>query len=221
MVVVESDAEIIELRNGLRRIAPPYLLRKYDATDEDYEAIADEDLRCEFADGVLIVHSPASIEHEDRIIFLATLLNGFVSSQGIGRIYGSNTVMQLGHRRYCPDLSFLAADHRDRIQAKRVMGPVDLAVEVVSESTRAYDLGEKRDAYRQGEIPEIWFFDPDRTQCHVDFLEPDGYRDLALTAGSFSSRVLPGLTVDVAWLWADPLPNPLDCLRDATAPGVP
>src|SRR5438093_7984425 len=98
---ISDTAELRELRNDLRRIPPPYLIRKYEATEEDFEELAEEDLRCEYLDGVLIVHSPASVEHEDHVMFLATLLNGFVSCQGLGRVYGSNTVMQLGHRRFC------------------------------------------------------------------------------------------------------------------------
>src|SRR4051794_20714032 len=115
MEIIDST-EIRELRHDLRRLPPPYLIRKYEATEEEYEELAEEDLRCEYLDGVLIVHSPASVEHEGEVVFLTTILNIFVCSRGLGRVYGSNTVMQLAHRRFCADINFLAAEHADRIR---------------------------------------------------------------------------------------------------------
>ena len=35
-------------------------------------------------------------------------------------------------------------------------------MEMISNSTRAYDLGEKRIAYHAAKIPEIWFIDAER-----------------------------------------------------------
>jgi Uma2 family endonuclease len=211
------DAKYIrELREDLQRLSPPYLLRKYEASTEDYEELAHEDLRCEYLDGVLIVHSPASIQHEDRLVFLTTLLNAHVAGRRCGRVYASNAVMQLGERRFCPDLSYLAAEHADRIRGERVVGPMDLAVEMVSTSTRQYDLGEKRTAYHQGRIPEIWFIDADHKQVQVDTLEGEAYSTNTFSSGRFVSRILPGLSIDVTWFWAEPLPNPLECLKAAT-----
>ncbi len=210
-------AHIRELRAGLQRLRPPYVLRTYEATAEDYEELAHEDLRCEYLDGVLIVHSPASAQHEERLIFLATLLNTVVASRRLGRMYGSSVVMQLGERRFCPDLSYLAAQHTDRLRGERVVGPMDLAIEMVSSSTRDYDLGEKRNAYHQGLIPEIWFIDADHKQVQVDVLEGEVYSTNTFTAGRFASRILPGLSIDVSWFWTEPLPNPLECLKLATS----
>jgi len=215
-MLTANSSEILQLREDLRRLQPPYLLRKYDATQEDYDSIADEDLRCEFIDGVLIVHSPASVHHEERLVFLATLVNMFAASKQLGRVFGSNTVMELGQRRLCPDLSFLRTDHADRIQRGRVVGPMDLVIEMVSKSTRDYDLGERRNAYHEGRIPEIWFIDAELKQCQIDQLEDDTYSTRTLTTGRFTSRILPGLSLEVAWFWSDPPPNPLECLKVAT-----
>src|SRR5215468_7895012 len=108
MAILEAAAGIARVREQLQSIEPPYLLRKFEATPQDYEDLVDEDLRCEYADGVLIVHSPASLVHEGRLSFLGTIVNGYVTSRDLGRVYTSNAVMQLQHRRFCPDLSFLA-----------------------------------------------------------------------------------------------------------------
>ena len=204
------------LREDLLRIEPPFLLRKYEATEEDYESLAQEDLRCEYLDGVLIVHSPATLEHEERVGFLTILVGGFVSQRKLGRMYTSNAVMQFGgpsSKRFCADVSVLKHDSAKRVRGGRVHGPMDLAIEVISESTRAYDLGDKRRAYREGRVPEIWLLDYARKQAWFDLLVAGAYVEESMTSGRFNSRVLPGLSLDVGWIWAEELPEPLACLK--------
>jgi Uma2 family endonuclease len=219
VALLEAGENLEEAREAIRRMSPPYLLRKYEATPEDYDLITDEDLRCELVDGVLIVHSPATLNHEDHVLFLAFLLRGFVDKQARGRAFTSNAVMQIGERRLCPDVSVLLNVHADRIRSGRVFGAMDLVVEVLSKSTRAYDLGEKRTVYRQTLAPEIWFVDPEERRFQVDWLEasreadPDAYQTQLLTQGRWASRILPGFWMEVDWLWSDPLPNSLACLQ--------
>jgi Uma2 family endonuclease len=105
----------------------------------------------------------------------------------------------------------------------QVVGPMDLVIEVLSTSTRDYDLREKRTAYRDGKVPEIWLVDPELREFHVDVLAASwgsadapaesAYRTEMLRQGRWSSQVLRGFWVDVTWMWSDPLPNLLDCFR--------
>ncbi len=218
MVVRWSDHRIKETRDTICRLEPPYLIRQSDATFEDYEAICTEDFRCEYVDGVLIVHSPASFSHEDRIAFVGSLLRMFVSKHKLGHVLTSNAVMQIGENCLCPDVSFLSANHADRIKSERVHGPMDLVIEVLSKTTRSYDLGEKRACYREAQVPEIWLIDRAKGEFHVDWLEtPAGgiqrtYQTLLLKHGRCQSRVLNGFWIDVEWLWAEPLPSSFECL---------
>jgi len=211
--LLDEQVNVPELREALRQLPGPYLIRRYEATLADYEQISDEDLKCEYVDGELIVHSPASIAHERLVTFISTLINLLASSRNLGEVYGSNAVMQLGRRRFSPDVSFLTLGHKQRVRAGQVRGPMDLAVEVLSASTRRYDLEEKRPAYRAGRVPEVWLIDPQRKVFEADVLAGGRYTSRRLTRGRFRSRVLPGFALDVTWLWSDPLPNPLDCLR--------
>jgi len=217
MSMIESEAEIRALREDLRRISPPYLLRKYEATEDEYEAITDEDLKCEYLDGTLIMHSPASLEHEERLVFLTTLLSLFVAARGSGRVYGSNAVMQLGRRRFCPDLSFLAAQHTERVRGGRLIGPMDVVMEMISVSTRDYDLGDKRRAYHEGCVPEIWLLDPDQKRFVLDTLQGTSYASRDVSSGRLESKILPGFHLDVSWLLQDPPPKALECLKEILA----
>jgi len=39
------------------------------------------------------------------------------------------------------------------------------------------------------------------------------YTETVITSGRLESTVLEGFWLDVSWLWADPLPNRMACLR--------
>ena len=92
-------------------------------------------------------------------------------------------------------------------------GVPDLILEVLSPSNRDYDLGEKRAAYREAGVPEVWFVDPREEQILIDRKHRKTYATETITTGRTTSTVLTGFWVDAAWLWTDPLPKRLRCLR--------
>jgi len=206
------DVDIERVREAIRRIDPPYLIFKFDATEDDHERLSDEDFRCEYIDGVLVVHSPASPVHELLLMFVNGLFTDYVLTRRLGLMFGSNTMMHIGGRRFCPDLSFLANNHADRVGEQGIEGAMDLVVEVLSRSTRRYDLYEKRPAYQEAGVPEIWMIDPERREFHVDFATEHGYESATLVAGRLESRVIDGFVLNVDWFWSDPLPVPRDCV---------
>jgi Uma2 family endonuclease len=212
MSIVASADRYPRLREALRALQPPFLLRHFDATPEDYEALADEDLKCEYVDGELIVHSPASLDHEELALFVGALLREFVNERSLGRVFGSNAVMQLGQRRFSPDASVLLAPNYGRIREKRVIGPVDLAVEVISPSTRAYDFETKLSAYREGRVGEIWLIDAERRQFAAHAWRGENYVSRVLATGTWSSLALTGLEIRIDGLWQDPLPGVRECI---------
>ncbi|NOS99736.1 MAG: Uma2 family endonuclease [Phycisphaerales bacterium] len=210
MSVVEPDS-IEDLREPLRMLKRPFLMRSYEATPEDYEAIDDEDFKCEYFEGELVVHSPASLEHEQVVVFVSSLLREFASRRRLGTVYGSNAVMQLGLRRFSPDVSYLSTAGEVRVRGGRLHGPMDLVVEIHSSSTRAYDRGDKLRAYQEGRVPEIWLIDADEKRFEGIVLRDGNYDRRGLRNGVWSSVVVPGLSLDVSWLWRRPLPSLDEC----------
>src|SRR5207248_96334 len=127
-----------------------YLLYRHGSTLDDYYRFANEDTRLDFIDGVLILHSPANIGHEDRFAFLLIILRGFAAATGAGRAFGSRTPIALAGKRAEPDLLFVTREHLSWIGETEIAGPPDLVIEILSPSTRDYDLGLKRRLYADG-----------------------------------------------------------------------
>jgi Uma2 family endonuclease len=93
-------------------------------------------------------------------------------------------------------------------------GVPDLFVEVLSPSNRDADLEEKRPLYHEAEVKEIWFVDPEGQEIIVDRRRGRHYVTKTITEGRVESTVIKGFWIEVEWLWSDPLPNEMQCLRD-------
>jgi len=65
---------MIEVKCDIRSIDLPYMIQVYDVTEEMFDELVDEDTKAELIDGVMIVHSLASIEHDDCSGFLRGLM---------------------------------------------------------------------------------------------------------------------------------------------------
>ena len=51
------------------------MIQVYDVTEEMFDELVDEDTKAELIDGVMIVHSPASMEHDDIGGFMRGLMS--------------------------------------------------------------------------------------------------------------------------------------------------
>lgn len=195
-------------------LEPPYLIIRPGFTEEEFYRLADEDSDWEYLDGRIVMHSPASYGHEDLFRFLLTLFSGYLDERGGGVVLGSRFPMRLDPQWSPePDLLVVRDAHRHRITAKRLEGPADLVVEILSESDERLVLRDKLPRYREAGIEEIWLVDPRRQVLSVEARRDAEYETSTLTAGPLESAVVPGLRLAVEWLWQAPLPSSMACLR--------
>jgi len=99
--------------------------------------------------------------------------------------------------RVGPDIAWWSGARRPPLGRGAVHAVPDLVVEVLSPSTRANDLGVKRELYMRAGVRELWLVDPDaRTVTRV---RPDGESDEVLgEAQVLRSELLQGFALDVA-----------------------
>ena len=88
-------------------------------------------------------------------------------------------------------------------QGHILLGPPDLAVEILSPSTRNFDETRKLRFYEAAGVPEYWIFDPDQREVRPFRLDAGAYVPLPPAADdTFHSAVLPGFVVDPEDLFA-------------------
>lgn len=184
---------------------------------EDFLDQINEETHVEWVDGEVIPMSPVSNQHQNVAGFLIALLRVYVEEKHLGEIrsepYQMKPALHLPGR--VPDIFFVAQAHLDRLKKTYLEGPADLIVEIISPESRVRDRGDKFYEYEQGGVLEYWIIDPTRTQAEFYQRGEDGFYRPVLTdaQGRYHSAVLPGLWLEVAWLWQTPLPPLLDVLR--------
>lgn len=110
-----------------------------------------------------------------------------------------------------PDILFVAQTHVDRLTPKRLEGPADVVMEVVSKSSVTRDYKNKYAEYEWAGVPEYWIIDPrpGKQSLHLYQLSPYGkyVKTMPDGTGRYHSAVLAGFWVRAEWLWSYPFPD--------------
>jgi Uma2 family endonuclease len=206
---------MVELKLGLRTVDLPYTVRLYGVTEEKFDELVNEDLKAELLDGVMIVHSPASPRHDNVSGFLRALMRFYAETKRLGGVFGPDALVHLATcRRFGPNVFFYEqARVPVPLPEDQFEGAPDLIVEVLLPSNWKDDMEDKRPAYRQAGVQELWFVDLEERQVVVDRRRGKAYRTQTVTTGRVASTALQGFWLETDWLWADPLPESLGCLQ--------
>jgi len=125
-------------------------------TVDDMEDLPDDGHRYELVDGALVVTPAPGSAHQDCAFALAILLRAAVRPDQKVMIAPFDWVVGQD-RLFQPDV--LVARRAD-VGPLRLERPPLLAVEVLSPSTRLFDLNVKRHAYAAAGVAAYWIVDP-------------------------------------------------------------
>jgi len=108
-----------------------------------------------------------------------------------------------------PDVMLVAKANANagRVTEKRLDGPADLIIEVVSDDSVGRDYDEKFIEYQDCGVQEYWIIDPRPRRNRALFYQrgADGLLEAANPEGGvYRSQAIPGLWIKTAWLWAMP-----------------
>lgn len=150
---------VLRRRNETKRCEPPAT-----GIPMSYEAFRKlpEGAGLQLIDGLLVREPSPGESHGMFTITLATWLNLYVIEHNLGRVYHAPLDVFLGADPISvvqPDVFFVAANRLECIRPEGVFGAPDLVVEVLSPSTRHYDLGRKRELYLTNGCRELWLVD--------------------------------------------------------------
>jgi len=175
------------------------------ATEKDYFALANEDLKVEFDGECLYIHSPASKKHENVVFNLLTIFKTFLKKNpALGEALGSHFALKLPNgKRPEPDIVIIPAGivkDNDCIYE----GVPKVVIEILSPSTREYDLKEKRTWYKENKIPEIWFIDLEEKTVLIDLIKPDGtYQEKKYLGNVIPCAILKDLEIQFEIIFTD------------------
>jgi len=179
---------------------------------EEFVRWVPDGVQAEWVDGEVIILT-VSLRHAELSILLASFLKSFVSMLGLGDAYHAPFLMRAraGGPGREPDIFVVLHEHRDRFKRIMIEGPVDVAVELLSEETARTDRVRKLREYEAAGVSEylivearegregFWFHRLD-AEGRYQPVQPDA-------ASRYHSTLLPGLWLDPRWFAEDPLPS--------------
>ncbi|WP_020600030.1 Uma2 family endonuclease [Spirosoma panaciterrae] len=122
-----------------------------------------DDIKAEFINGEVIMHSPVKRRHLDATANLMTLLRVFVHLHDLGAVDSEKALIGLTRNDYEPDICYWNQETASSFQDDQMEHPApDLIVEILSKSTTGRDRGIKFEDYAAHGVQEYWIIDPVR-----------------------------------------------------------
>jgi Uma2 family endonuclease len=174
-------------------------------TYDDLANMPDDGKRYEIIGGELIVNPAPLAGHQRVLMELLEFLRTYARKTRSGEVFVAPFDVVLSRNDAVqPDLVFLLAS-RPRVpdNENAIDYPPDIAIEVLSPSSRRTDLVKKMALYVRAGVPEYWVADPQQRTLTINVLEGDHYVPVAPESdGVLASRVVPGLRIDPAFVFA-------------------
>jgi Uma2 family endonuclease len=153
-----------------------------------------EEEKADYYKGYIVMESPASIKHEMNFVKLITKIVTYVDEFNLGQVLGSRALVVFdSEHQFEPDIVFISKDNPGEFKEYEFLGIPDLVVEILSKSTRYYDLIQKNEIYQKYKVKEIIFIDNENMEKIVYCLKNSDYIKTILKQGeSYTSLVLDG-----------------------------
>ncbi len=172
---------------------------------DDFLALDDEDRR-ELIDGHLLEVDVPTMTHEEVVATLIYFLGAWARERKGGRVLASGYKVRISSRRgVMPDVQFFRTGNAAPGAQREGLaeGRPDLAVEVVSPSSRRYDRVVKLAWYASIGVPEYWIVDPEARTLERLVLQGQSYviADALSESDVFRPASFEGLVLPLAELW--------------------
>ncbi len=135
-----------------------------------------EGVRLELVNGEIAVSASPVPRHSYAIMQLAILLGNHINEHDLGELHSDVDTILDEYNVRRPDLLFFRKDRLQHIGEKAMLGPPDLAVEVISDSSAKIDRVDKFEQYAAAGVVHYWIIDPLARSFEAFDLEGGGYR---------------------------------------------
>lgn len=132
------------------------------------------DVKAEFVNGEVILHSPVKKRHWYALDLLSSILSVYVRSNKLGKVGIEKVMIGLTRNDYEPDLVFFNKPVADEFIEDQMIFPApDFVVEILSKKTIPVDRGIKKRDYAAHGVKEYWIIDPTKKQIEQNLLIND------------------------------------------------
>ena len=158
------------------------------------------DMKAEFINGEVIMHSPATNEHTVITGFIYNLLLNYANTHELGEVRIEKALCVFPRNDYEPDVVFFGPEKAATLSAKMLKFPVpDFACEVLSDSTTKRDRGVKFQDYEAHGMREYWIVNPERRELEQYVLERGRYvLRMKSRTGEVTSAAIKGFRAPLA-----------------------
>jgi Uma2 family endonuclease len=177
------------------------MVEKFRMTADEVFELPESNNLIELLDGELIVSPPPLVIHQrligDTYVLLRQIVpNGTVFLAPIAVYLDDDNVPE-------PDIVWVAANSKCVVTEKRLEGPPDLIVEVLSPGTARRDRKDKFNLYEKYGVREYWMFEPQEQYAEIYRLENNAFVRQGVYGPdeSFVSAALGDKTVDLSNLF--------------------
>lgn len=168
-------------------------------TREEYLDLTDDGFKYDVVHGEMRLAPSPSFQHGNIFVRIAAILGQYLEVHKTGSAVGEIDVfLPDGGDVVRPDLSFLLNENLNKVKT-HIHGAPDLVCEILSESTRERDLGEKADRYLKCGVKEYWIIDPERKSIQLWLNGTEKWEKKE--SETLDSQTLPGLRISQTGFW--------------------
>ena len=168
------------------------------ATPADLDKTPDDGQTYEIIDGVIVVSPAPSWKHQETVKRVLVDVHAWAEQTEAGDIEVAplDVVLRDG-QTFQPDIFFVRTVNPGKLLGNRFHGVPDVAIEVISPTSRSRDWLVKGMRYASAGVPEYWVIDPDLRTITVHELVDGIYEERpAENDGSVTSGVMGGVRID-------------------------
>jgi Uma2 family endonuclease len=171
-------------------------------TYEEYAALPEDGRRYELINGELVMAAAPNGKHLIASKRYYDDLNAFVVAGDLGMVFYAPYEWKYSeYDAVQPDLFFVARDRLHIVGSDYMTEAPDLISEVLSPSTRRYDLVTKTAIYARLGVREYWIVDPEHETIFFQALRNGVFVPLVSGDGIARSELLSGFAVDPVTLF--------------------
>ena len=142
----------------------------------EFHDLVHENMKAEFINGEVVMHSPVKREHWKASMNLSSSLHTHVKQKDLGEVGVEKVMVHLTRNDYEPDICFFSKEKTAQFRPGQLLFPApDFIVEILSPTTETNDRTLKMTDYAAHGVLEYWIIDPVQQSVEQYFLQDGSF----------------------------------------------